>query len=61
MIKFIMNSLNHLFAEEIKADPNLPYRPKLRTKGQIVIEAGLKSLAETLWKDPHKDLKILKS
>ncbi|WP_407079087.1 hypothetical protein [Candidatus Williamhamiltonella defendens] len=54
-----MTSLNHLFAEEIQADPNLPDRPKLRTKGYIVIEAGLKSLAERLWQDPHKDLKIL--
>jgi protein Tex len=33
-------------------DLYLPFRPKRRTKAQIAIEAGLKPLAEALWKNP---------
>jgi len=35
-------------------DLYLPYKPKRRTKGQIAIEAGLQSLAGSLWTDPHQ-------
>ncbi|MDN3679537.1 Tex family protein [Vibrio tapetis subsp. quintayensis] len=34
-------------------DLYLPYKPKRRTKGQIAIEAGLESLADTLWNTPQ--------
>lgn len=33
-------------------DLYLPYKPKLRTKGQIAIEAGLEPLADLLWNEP---------
>lgn len=33
-------------------DLYLPYKPKRRTRGQIAIEAGLESLAESLWNNP---------
>ena len=45
-----------IFATEIKTeleDLYLPYKPKLRTRGQIAIEAGLEPLAEQLWQDPR--------
>ncbi|MCG6286346.1 Tex family protein [Vibrio vulnificus] len=36
-------------------DLYLPYKPKRRTKGQIAIEAGLESLADTLWNHPQTE------
>ena len=36
-------------------DLYLPYKPKRRTKGQIAIEAGLESLADSLWTDPSQN------
>nr|WP_205960949.1 Tex family protein [Pantoea rodasii] len=36
-------------------DLYLPYKQKRRTRGQIAIEAGLESLADTLWTDPSQD------
>ncbi len=36
-------------------DLYLPYKPKRRTKGQIAIEAGLLTLADTLLSDPSQD------
>ncbi|QKU54711.1 Tex family protein [Vibrio cholerae] len=36
-------------------DLYLPYKPKRRTKGQIAIEAGLETLADTLWTQPDTD------
>ncbi|MDG6280142.1 Tex family protein [Glaesserella parasuis] len=35
-------------------DLYLPYKPKRRTRGQIAIEAGLESLADSLWNDPSQ-------
>ncbi|RLM25156.1 RNA-binding transcriptional accessory protein [Brenneria alni] len=36
-------------------DLYLPYKPKRRTRGQIAIEAGLESLADSLWQDPSQE------
>ncbi|WP_426839757.1 Tex family protein [Glaesserella parasuis] len=35
-------------------DLYLPYKPRRRTRGQIAIEAGLESLADSLWNDPSQ-------
>ena len=36
-------------------DLYLPYKPKRRTKGQIVVEAGLEPLADLLWNEPNHE------
>ncbi len=55
-----------LKAEIIAADTKtrledlyLPYKPKRRTKAQIAREAGLESLAHTLYEDPTQNPEIL--
>lgn len=40
-------------------DLYLPYKKKRRTKGQIAIEAGLLSLADTLWEHPENEPEAL--
>ncbi|HHW7567696.1 TPA: Tex family protein [Mannheimia haemolytica] len=40
-------------------DLYLPYKPKRRTRGQIAIEAGLETLANSLWNDPKQDPETL--
>lgn len=55
----LANAINSTLNKAELEDLYLPYKPKRRTKGQIAIEAGLESLAETLWQDPHQDPEIL--
>nr|WP_205298396.1 Tex family protein [Pantoea formicae] len=51
----LANAINSTLNKTELEDLYLPYKQKRRTRGQIAIEAGLESLADTLWQDPSQD------
>ncbi|WVD64703.1 Tex family protein [Utexia brackfieldae] len=50
----ISDTLNKTELEDLY----LPFKPKRRTRGQIAIEAGLESLADSLWQNPTLDPEV---
>ncbi|MGK3112558.1 Tex family protein [Candidatus Pantoea formicae] len=51
----LASAINSTLNKTELEDLYLPYKQKRRTRGQIAIEAGLESLADTLWQDPSQD------
>lgn len=51
----LANDIAAAATKNLLEDLYLPYKQKRRTKGQIAIEAGLESLANSLYENPEKD------
>lgn len=54
----LSSAINAAESKTLLEDLYLPYKPRRRTKGQIAIEAGLESLANTLYQDPTLDPQV---